>query len=69
LALAVAAQTHAAAAGRPYVIAEDVQALVGPVFTHRMLLDEDAKIGGATAKGLLASVLRRVPVPQDRVGV
>ena len=69
LALAVAAQTHAAANGRPYVIAEDVQALAGPVFTHRMLLDPDAEIGGATAKGLLASVLRRVQVPQDRVGV
>ena len=54
--------------GRSYVIAEDVRALAGPVLTHRMLLDPDAEIGGATAKGLLTSVMRRVQVPQDRVG-
>jgi MoxR-like ATPase len=69
LALAVAAQTHAAAHGRTYVIAEDVQALAGPVLTHRMLLDADAEITGATAGGLLGMVMRRVQVPQDRVGV
>ena len=69
LALAVAAQTHAAAAGQTYVTADDVRAMARPVLIHRMLLQPDAELREITGGGLLDTVLSTVPVPQQRVGV
>lgn len=67
-ALAVAAQAHAAAAGRSFVTPDDVKALAPYVFAHRMLLRPEAELSGATAESLLGSIVASVPVPDQRTG-
>src|SRR5690606_9092409 len=53
IALTRAACAYALAAGRGYVLPEDVKALVGPVFAHRILLSPDAQMRGVTADDVL----------------
>jgi MoxR-like ATPase len=69
VALAQAGQARAAVAGRPYVTADDVKALAGPVLGHRMQLATQAELEGVTAAALVASVLRATAVPDERVPV
>jgi MoxR-like ATPase len=62
------ALTHAAKAlalfdGEEYVRPEHVQELAVPVLAHRMVLDPQAKFAGASAAGLVADIVREVPVP------
>ena len=45
-----AAQTLAAAEGRPYVIADDVKRLAVPVLAHRLIVAPDAQLRGVTAE-------------------
>ena len=42
-----AARVRAAAAGRNYVIPDDVKALAGPVLAHRLILSDDAGVRGS----------------------
>jgi MoxR-like ATPase len=63
VALAVAAQAHAAAAGRPYVTPDDVKGLAPYVLTHRLLVRPEAELGGADPQRLLDGILASVPVP------
>jgi MoxR-like ATPase len=63
LALTRAAGAYALINGRGYVLPEDLKALVGPVFAHRILLTPDAQLRGATAEEILADAVRAVPVP------
>jgi MoxR-like ATPase len=65
LALQRAAQAAAALDGRDFVVPDDVQALVGPVLAHRLLLARDALVEGTTADGVLEDVVRGVPVPVE----
>lgn len=67
LALVRAAKTWAAAAGRHYVLPEDVQRLAIPVLAHRMLLDPEEEFRGTTTAEVLERILREVPVPVERV--
>ncbi|EFC85056.1 MoxR family ATPase [Parafrankia sp. EUN1f] len=67
MALAVAAQAHAAAAGRSFVKPEDVQALAPYVLGHRMLLRPEAELSGATSESLLGAIMTSMPVPDQRV--
>jgi len=64
LALQRAAQTLAAAAGREYVIPDDVKALASTVLTHRMVVAPEAELRGVTADSVLDRVLAGVPVPR-----
>jgi MoxR-like ATPase len=64
LALLRAVRVRAAAAGRPYVVPEDVKALATPVIAHRLMLTPEAELRGRTAADLVAEVLGRVAVPQ-----
>ena len=64
IALTRASQAYALAAGRPYVLPEDVKALAEPVMAHRLVLTPDAQLRGQTAAGVVAAVLDSVPVPQ-----
>jgi MoxR-like ATPase len=66
LALAQAAQAHAASEGRPFVTADDVKMMAPNVLRHRMLLRPEAELQGATADELLQRLLTSVPVPQLR---
>jgi MoxR-like ATPase len=64
LALLAAARVRAMAAGRAYVVPEDVRALAGPVLAHRLLLTPEAELEGRTGAAVLAELLAGVPVPQ-----
>jgi MoxR-like ATPase len=63
LALFRAAQARAYLNGRPYVSPDDVQALVGPVLGHRIVLTAEARYGGRGATEVLEDVVRSVRVP------
>jgi len=69
LALAQAAQAHAATRGRPFVTPDDVKAMAAPVLGHRLLLRPEAELAGHDAEGLLDTLLASVPVPTQRAGM
>lgn len=58
-----AARALAASEGRDYVIPDDVQALVIPVITHRILLTPEAQMRGIAAEEILSSTVGRLPIP------
>jgi len=68
LALQRASRAFAAAAGRDYVIPDDLKLLAGSVLEHRLILSPEAQLRGAAAADVLASVLGRIPVPSVRAG-
>src|SRR3954447_5319570 len=68
LALAQAAQAHAATRGRPFVTPDDVKTMAPAVLAHRILLRPEAELAGHTAEDLLATLLASVPVPTQRPG-
>ncbi|HET7488115.1 MAG TPA: MoxR family ATPase [Acidimicrobiales bacterium] len=61
-----AAQTRAAAAGRSYVVPEDLKALAVAVLAHRLVLTPDAELAGRRQETVVEGALARVPAP--RVG-
>lgn len=58
-----ASQAAALAAGRLYVLPDDVQRLAPYVLPHRLAMTAKAKYGGTSAKDILAEILQRVRVP------
>jgi MoxR-like ATPase len=64
LALLRAVRVRAAAAGRSFVVPEDVKALATHVIAHRLMLTPEAELRGRTPVELVAEALGRVPVPQ-----
>ena len=62
VALYRAAQAGAFLEGRDYVLPDDVTALVEPVLTHRLLVDLDRELRGATAAAAVREILESVPV-------
>jgi len=69
LALVRAAKTYAAAAGRHYVIPDDIKALAEPVLAHRLVLDPEAEFDGVTAASIMSQILIETPPPSDRQAV
>jgi MoxR-like ATPase len=63
LSLQRAARARAAAAGRDYVIPDDLKALAEPVLAHRLLTTPEAQLAGITAVDALRDILRSVPLP------
>ena len=63
LALLRAAQTHAACAGRHYVVPDDVKLTAPAVLTHRLVLAAQAEVRGTTTASVLTEILDGVPVP------
>jgi MoxR-like ATPase len=63
VALYRAAQAWAALAGRDYVLPDDARDVAHAVLDHRILLDLDRELRGATAEGVVDAVLDEVPVP------
>ena len=59
-----ASQARAAILGRPYVVPDDVKALVDPVLGHRIILRPNAEMQGQSAGKLVAGLLEREHVPQ-----
>jgi MoxR-like ATPase len=58
-----AAQAWSLLDGRDYVLPDDVRALAHAVLDHRLLLDVDRELRGATVAGVVDAVLERVPLP------
>ena len=66
LALVRTAKVWAAAAGREYVIPDDVKELAQPVLAHRLILDTEAEFAGVTAIDVLARILETTAPPALR---
>ena len=62
VALYRAAQAWALLDGRDFVLPDDVAALAPAVLTHRLLVDIDRELRGATPQNALAELLAGVPV-------
>jgi len=63
VALYRAAQAAAFLAGRDFVTPDDVAAVAPAVLAHRILVDVDRELRGATAEQVIADVLERTPAP------
>ena len=63
--LLVAAQAAAAIDGRDYATPDDVKDVAEAVLAHRLIVQPDAEIEGATAASVLRDVLASVPVPRE----
>ena len=63
VALYRASQAWAALDGRDFVLPDDVRHLVRPVLAHRLVLDIDRELRGATRAQVLDDVMSQVPVP------
>lgn len=64
VALLLASQAAAAIDGRAYVTPDDVKDVALLVLPHRLIVQPEAEIEGATPAALLADVLRGVAVPR-----
>jgi MoxR-like ATPase len=62
VALYRATQARALLDGRDFVLPDDVAAMAGPVLTHRLIVDVDRELRGATAIDVIAEVLGQVDV-------
>jgi MoxR-like ATPase len=61
-----AARAAAALAGRDHVLPDDVQAMAGPVLSHRLLLTADAILARRSAEQVVADLVATVPVSRGR---
>jgi MoxR-like ATPase len=59
-----AARAAAALAGRDHVLPDDVQAMAGPVLSHRLLLTADATLARRNAEQVVTDLVASVPVPR-----
>lgn len=63
VALYRAAQAAALLAGRGFVTPDDVRGIAPSVLAHRILVDVDRELRGATAEQVVSEVLERTPAP------
>ena len=63
LSLLRVARPRAAAAGRDYVVPDDIKALAESVLAHRLVLTPEAQLQGLRTEDVLTQVLETVPVP------
>ena len=49
--------------GRDFVIPEDVRALFKQSLVHRIILNQEARLGQSTAESILAEIIAHTPVP------
>ena len=61
IAIGEAARASALLAGRPNVDFDDVQRVAGPALAHRIVLQHAAVVAGASAAGLVRTLLATVP--------
>ncbi|MDA8046366.1 MAG: AAA family ATPase [Actinomycetota bacterium] len=66
LGLQSASRTRAAAAGRDYVIPDDIKELLVPVAEHRLVLSSEAVVSGIELREVLSDIVRGVAVPSGR---
>jgi MoxR-like ATPase len=66
LALQRLGQARAVIDGRDFVLPDDVKALAYPALGHRIILNAQARVKGATTQQVLEDCLQRLPVPGVR---
>lgn len=66
MALTRAVKTRAASRGRNYVLPDDVEELVEPVWAHRIVLDPEAEFTGVTGASVVAKAISAVSAPQEK---
>lgn len=67
IALMKAAQAKAFISGRDFVLPDDVQSLVQPVFAHRIVLNTEAKFSAVSIDEIIGQIVEDVPVPVQKV--
>ena len=63
LALVRAARCRAAIKGRLYVQPDDIQAMLKPVLTHRLILNSNSRVRGQLVDDLMNEIAESIPVP------
>ncbi len=63
IALIHGAQACALLDGRDFILPEDVQHMLLPVFAHRLVLHPEARMKGVSAEQVLLAILKNVAVP------
>lgn len=63
LALKRLSQAYAFMHGRNYVVPEDISDIFRAAIGHRIILKQEAQLGGVTCAAVLEDVLKSVPVP------
>jgi MoxR-like ATPase len=63
IALLRVSKARALADGRDYVLPDDVQAVVGAVLAHRLILGPEARANGTPPQQLVREAVERTPVP------
>jgi MoxR-like ATPase len=58
-----AAQALALFDGLEFVTPEHIQEMAVPVIAHRMVMEPQARFSGRTPAGVVAEILRKIPVP------
>jgi len=64
LALMKAAQAAAVMDGMDFVVPEQIQEMAVPVIAHRVVMNPQGRFSGRTPEGMVADIIRKVPVPQ-----
>ncbi|MEN0665172.1 MoxR family ATPase [Caldifermentibacillus hisashii] len=67
IALMQAAKSYAYIQGRDFVLPDDIQFLVPFVFSHRMILQSQARYDGVNAEEIISSILSDTKVPIQKV--
>ena len=65
VALFRAAQASAFLDGRDFVLPDDIRSIAPAVLGHRLRIDLDSSLHGATAERILSDIIAAVPVPVD----
>jgi MoxR-like ATPase len=63
IALMKTAQAEALFDGQDFVTPEQIQKLAVPVIAHRVILEPQARFSGITQRGVVETVLKKLPVP------
>ncbi|WP_204105868.1 MULTISPECIES: MoxR family ATPase [Spirulina sp. CCY15215] len=50
--------------GRDFVTPDDIKAIAPPLLRHRFILKPEAQLDGVKIEGIIASLLKQVPVPR-----
>lgn len=66
LAVVRASQGYAAIKGRNFITPDDVKMLIPHVFSHRIILDDNARVKGIKASDVLKSILDTVEAPTEK---
>ena len=63
LALMKAAQALALFDGLEFVTPDQIQELAVPVIAHRLVMEPQARFSGATARGVVEEIVKKIPAP------